>query len=101
MTFAACYRKVEKNRRPRDYRNRRHVAVFRGKTPDAVAANLQLTRPRPPRQIISRVAHWLAWEDVGVSGLPVPSNPLTPGRSQMSHVLCKVLQKAYRSTTLA
>lgn len=36
----------------------------------------------------------LAWGNVGVSGLPVSSNPLTPGRSQMSRVLYKVLCKS-------
>ena len=89
MTYATCYRKVVKKR---DYRNRRHAAGILGKTPDAVAANLQLL------VLVNRAKSSLVLPagvgDVGVSGLPVSSNPPTPGRSQMSRVLYKVLQRA-------
>jgi hypothetical protein len=98
MTFATCYRKVEKKkakRLPQSQTCRRvpwqNARRRRGKP--------SVTHPRPPRQIISRVAHWLAWEDVGVSGLPVSSNPPTPGRSQMSRVLYNVLRFVPTSNT--
>ena len=91
--IATCYRKVVK-------RTQEITAIadipleFLGKTPDAVAANLQLLvlvhRAKSSLVLLAGVGGRRC-----VPGLPVSSNPLTPGRSQMSRVLYKVLQKAY------